>query len=62
MKTYPGKREKRKRQAWMSKFDTLMVERKPESAGKQDWDAALYMYLQGMTPREAVETICYIPE
>ena len=42
----------------MSRFDTLMIERKPETAGRQDWDTALFYYLQGVTPLEAVELIC----
>ena len=53
-----SKREQRKRQGWMSRYDTLMIERKPETAGRQDWDTALFYYLQGVTPLEAVEQIC----
>ena len=55
MGTYPGKREQRRRQAWMTQYDKLMIERKPRTAGKQDWDAALHLYLKGMSPSEAVE-------
>ena len=53
-----SKREQIKRQGWMRRYDTLMIWRKPETAGKQDWDTALFYYLQGVTPLEAVEQIC----
>ncbi len=44
-----------KRTRWLLDYERLMVFRKPELAGKIDWDTAEFLFNQGILPDQACE-------
>ena len=45
----------RRRQLWMQQFSRLVLEQRPEFAGRLEWPDATYYYLQGYAAGVATE-------
>jgi len=49
------------RQAWLRKYEALIVSNQPQQTGKIDWDTAIYFYQSGLSAEEAsVKTLAQI--
>lgn len=53
--------KKQNRQEWMTQWEIEVLKRRPDYAGKLDWNSAVYHYGSGYSPEDAAVRYVSIP-
>jgi len=64
-KPHYGQTKAQRQADWLAQFADALLSRRPQLAGRVDWDSAKHYYFSGVSPAAAVDQYCLarnIPE